>query len=170
MPQRPAPAEFAPYYARYVDRVPDGDVLATLESLMPTTRAFLDSIGEARSGQPAAPGKWSLNEVVGHISDTERVFAYRAMRVGRGDTTPLPGFEQDDYVRTGRFNERSLASLADELADVRRATLHLLRNLPDDAWTRSGTASGFPVTANALAYLIAGHAIHHLELARTQFA
>jgi DinB superfamily len=170
MPQLPAPHEFAPYYARYVSLVPPGDVVRHLDTQLPITLAFLGGVGEARSGEPAAPGKWSLRQVVGHMADTERVFAYRAMRIARGDVTPLPGFEQDDYVRAGRFDERSLRSLTDELADVRRATVRLFDGLPADAWMRGGTASGFPVTANALAYIIAGHEMHHLTHARTQFA
>ncbi len=170
MPTTPAPTDFAPYYARYVALVPEGDVVRMLERQMPTTLAFFGAVGEARAEQPAAPGKWSLKEVIGHMADTERVFAYRAMRIARGDTTPLPGFEQDDYVRAGRFNDRSLESLVAELADVRRATVRLFDGIPDTGWRQLGNASGFPVTANALAYITAGHELHHLALARTQFS
>jgi hypothetical protein len=170
MPHSPAPTEFAPYYARYIDLVPGGDVVRMLETQIPTTLAVFGAVDEARAGQPAAPGKWSLKQVVGHMADTERVFAYRAMRIARGDATPLPGFEQDDYVRTGGFEARSLRSLLDELADVRRATVRLFDGMPPEAWERAGVASGSPVSANALAYIIAGHELHHLALARTQFA
>jgi len=170
MPHPPAPHEFAPYYGRYIGLVPSGDIIELLETQMPTTLAFLGAVGEERSGQPAAPGKWSLKEVIGHMADAERVFSYRALRIGRGDMTPLPGFEQDDYVRAGRFNERSLESLAEELADVRRASVRLFAGLPAEGWSQLGTASGFPVSPNALAYIVAGHELHHLALARTQFA
>jgi DinB family protein len=170
MPHSPAATEFAPYYGRYIDLVPAGDVVRMLETQIATTLAEFGAVGEERGGRPSAPGKWSLKQVVGHMADTERVFAYRAIRLARGDVTPLPGFEQDDYVRAGGFDARSLRSLLDELADVRRATVRLFDGLPAEAWERAGTASGFPVSANALAYIIAGHELHHLALARTQFA
>ena len=170
MAQRPAVHEYAPYYARYVDRVPEGDVVQLLNTQLAETLALFVGIGEERAGQPAAAGKWSFKEVLGHLADTERVMSYRALRIGRGDTTPLPGFEQDDYVRTSGSNARSLQSLVDEMSVVRAATVRLLDGFPDEAWSRGGTASGFPVTVNGLAYIMAGHELHHLAIARTQLS
>jgi hypothetical protein len=107
--------------------------------------------------------------VVGHVADTERVFAYRILAIGRGDPQVLPGFEQDDYVRAGRFNDRSLADLIDEFRAVRQGTLALLRRLPADAWDRRGTANGFSVTVRGLAFVVAGHELHHAALLRERY-
>ncbi len=168
--QKPDASEYAPYYARYVATVPAGDIVETLNTQLAETLAFVGGVGEERSGEPTAPGKWSLKQVVGHLADTERVMSYRALCIARGDATPLPGFDQDDYVRTAGSNERSLASLADELTDVRRATVRLLDTLPAEAWDRRGTASDNPVSVTGLAHIMAGHERHHLLLAREQLA
>ena len=108
-----------------------------------------------------APDKWSLKEVLGHLNDTERIMSYRALRISRGDTTPIEGFEQDDYVRNGPFARRALADLIEDYIAVRRATISLFRNLDDSAWTRRGIANKNEVTVRALAYIIAGHELHH---------
>src|SRR5262249_56679429 len=108
-----------------------------------------------------APDKWSVKEIVGHICDAERIFAYRMLRIGRGDTTPIPGFEQDDYIAPGKFNARTLADLAEEFAAIRAATMTLVQSLPQEAWARRGTASDNPVSARRLAYTISGHQQHH---------
>ena len=166
---RPLDTEYAPYYGRYVSRVPEGDVVRTLETQLAETLALLREVPEARAGRRYAEGKWSLKEVVGHMSDTERIFAYRALRIGRGDATPLPGFEQDDYVRDTDFDRVPLADLAAELEAVRRATIHLLRNMDEAALARRGTASGYEVTVRALAYIIAGHERHHVGIIRERY-
>ena len=108
-----------------------------------------------------APGKWTVKETLGHVSDTERIFTYRALRIGRDDKTPLPGFEQDDYIRTAGFAERTLADLADEFASVRGATLTLFHSFEEETWSRRGVASQKEVTARALGFITAGHQIHH---------
>lgn len=166
---RPLDTEYAPYYGRYISRVPEGDVVRTLETQLAETLALLRAIPEERAGHRYAEGKWTLKEVVGHVSDSERIFAYRALRIGRGDTTPLPGFEQEDYVRGTDFNRRPLADLAAELEAVRRATILLLRGMDDTALARRGTASGYEVTARALAYIIAGHERHHVGVIRERY-
>ena len=166
---RPSPAEHAPYYQTYLDLVPQGDVLQTLAEQVSTTRAFLGGIGEERAGHRYAPGKWSIREVVGHLIDTERIFAYRALRFGRGDPTPLPGFEQDDYVREGGFDRRSLADLAAELAEVRRASVALFRGLPAGALDSGGIASGREITVRCLPVIIAGHERHHVGVIRERY-
>ena len=168
-PSRPAETEYAPYYHKYVTLVPDGDVVGTLALQVGETLSVLRGIAEARGTHRYAPGKWSIKDVVCHISDTERIFAYRAMRIARGDRTPLPGYEQDDYVRVARADERPLTDLTDELAQVRRATVALLRGFDAEAWGRTGTANDVAFTTRAIAYIIAGHERHHLALLRSKY-
>jgi uncharacterized protein (TIGR03083 family) len=168
-PGPPEAGEYAAYYAGYVSRVPPGDLLAHLEKQGRATAAALRSLTPAQAAVRYAPGKWSVAEVLGHVIDSERIFTYRALRIARGDETPLPGFDQDRYAPAGAFDRRSPADVVDELESVRRATLTLLRGLPADAWVRRGTASGHPVTVRALAYIIAGHELHHLEVLRARY-
>jgi hypothetical protein len=167
---RPAADEHAPYYSRYIAQVPDGDVIDILESQLAEMLRLLSPLGEARALQRYAPGKWSVKEVVGHITDAERVFAYRALRIARGDQTPLASFDQGAYVSAGRFDARPFASLLDEFFDVRRATLSLLCGLDEEAATRRGVAAGNPVSVRAVAYTIAGHAAHHVAILRERYA
>ena len=143
---RPQADEYAPYYGNYIGRVPDGDLLAQLSTQLGETLKLIQAIPEARGTHRYAPGKWSIKEVIGHVSDTERIMSYRALRIGRGDATPLPGYEQDDYVPAGGFDARTLADLALELAAVRQATIHLFRHFDAEALTRRGTASDRPFT------------------------
>src|SRR5687767_3538747 len=146
---RPAAGEYAPSHAGYVASVPEGDLLALLER--EESRALLGSLSDEAARRRYAPGKWSVKEVVGHVADTERVMSYRALRFGRGDRTPLAGFEQEDFVRGASWDEIPLAALLDDLTNVRRATLSLFRGFSDEALARQGTANGTPVTVRALA-------------------
>jgi hypothetical protein len=156
--------EYGSPYARYIDRLPASeDLLALLERQGSENQERLRAVPESRGGFRYAPGKWSVKEVVLHLSDAERVMAYRALRIGRGDATPLPGFDEEAYAPLSGADAQPLRALLDEWADVRRATLSLFRHLPVEAWTRRGTASGFPVTVRALAAIIAGHERHHLQ-------
>jgi hypothetical protein len=167
---RPEAAEYAPSFAEYVARVGDEeDIVSVLADQLDGVLARLGGIGEARGNHRYAPGKWSIKEMVGHLSDTERVFAYRALRIGRGDTTPLTSFDDQAYVAEVQAGDRTLADLAAEWGDVRRATMALFRNLPAPAWQRRGTASGQPISVRALAYIIAGHVRHHLEVLETRY-
>ncbi|MFY9608348.1 MAG: DinB family protein [Blastocatellia bacterium] len=166
---RPEPTEYAPYYDRYISRVVDGNIITTLEEQIDKTVAFLNGVSDAQSMFRYAPDKWSLKEVVGHLIDSERVFGYRVLRFARNDQTPLSGFEQNDYVREAAFDEQSLSDLALEFEHVRRANLHLLRGLNEKAWDRRGEANGNPVSVRALAYIIAGHELHHMEIIRTKY-
>ena len=166
---RPGADEYAPYYERYVSRVPTGDLRGTLRAQLGTTLALLRGIGESKGDHRYAPDKWTIKEVIGHVIDTERIMAYRALRIGRGDTTPLPGFEQDPFVEHGNFGQRTLANLGEELEVVRRSTLILYQHLTEDALGRRGTASGHAVTPRALAWIIAGHELHHVEVLRTKY-
>jgi len=166
---RPSPGEFAPFYARYLEAVPDGDLLRLLEEGASETLDLLRAFGEERGDYRYAPGKWSVKEVVGHVADTERVFAYRALRFARGDETPLPGFEQNQYVAAGGFSRRTLADLAEEYADVRKTTVKLLAGMDAPALRRGGVASGHRMTVRAAAWIIAGHEQHHAQLLRARY-
>ena len=166
---QPQTNEYAPYYEKYVSLVPEGDVVTTLSRQLDDTLSFLRGLTEAQGNSRYAPGKWSIKELVGHIIDTERIVAHRAFRFARNDQTPLPGFEQDDYVRVGNFDNRRLSDLADEFEQVRRATLSLLRSLDDDAWLRRGAANETEVSVRALAYILAGHETHHMQIVRERY-
>ncbi len=167
---RPQADEYNPYYAGYIQRVPDGaDLFALLSSQPDELRALLRNVGDERANERPAPGEWSIKEVVGHVNDTERVFAYRAMRVARNDATPLPGFNQDDYVRATDFNARSLSSLLDEFEAQRKANVLSLQPLSEAETARRGTASSSPVSVRALLYIMAGHVAHHIESLQTSY-
>ena len=159
--QRPEPTEYAEYYGTYVSKVPGNDVLGILESQRVQMLQLFAGRSERDGSFRYAPGKWTVKEVLGHVTDTERIFTYRALRIARGDQTPLPGFEQDDFVKNGAFSERTLAGLAEEFALVRGASLALFRSFPEEAWLRRGVASQKEVTVRALAFITAGHQIHH---------
>ncbi|HSJ16321.1 MAG TPA: DinB family protein [Longimicrobiales bacterium] len=167
--QRPEAGEYHPFYAGYVARVPPGDILTILRDQIIDTRELLRRVSTAGADYAYAPGKWSVKEVVGHVADAERVFGYRALRFARGDDTPLSGFDETRYVPAGRFAERPLGQLVEELAAVRGATLALLNGLPDEAWSRSGLANGTPVTVRAIATIIAGHELHHRAILETRY-
>ncbi len=165
---RPDSSEYAPYYGKYVSLVPEGDILVTLGRQSLETVALLaprEAVGDSRY----APGKWSVKESLGHLIDTERVFSYRALRIARNDKTPLAGFEQDDYVKYGPFAQLSLSTLLEEFTLVRKATVALFRALDETAWTRRGVASNNEVTVRALAYMIAGHELHHRRIFQERY-
>ena len=166
---RPQADEYSTYYGNYISNVPDGNVLGLLATQVEDTLALLRGIPEVRGTHRYAPDKWSIKEVFGHLCDTERIMSYRALRIARGDTTPLPGFEQDDYVPPGRFDRRTLEDLGEEFAAIRRASVHLFRHLDDEALARRGTASGNPFTPRALAYVIAGHERHHVGILKAKY-
>lgn len=166
---RPAATETAPHYFRYIDLVPDGDVIATLEKQLTETGSFLSSISEAQSTHRYAPDKWTIRQVLNHVNDTERVFLYRALWFARGFPEPLPGFDQDIGVAGGEANSVSWAHHVDEFRSIRMATLSFLRNLSEAAWGRTGVASDNPFTVRALAFIIAGHAAHHQNVIRERY-
>ena len=159
--KRPEPTEYADFYGTYVSKVPGADVLSVLESQRVQMLQLFAGRSERDGSFRYAPGKWTVKEVLGHVTDAERIFTYRALRIARGDQTPLASFEQDDFVRTGAFSERTLASLAEEFAAVRGASLALFRSFNEEAWPRRGVASQKEVTVRALAFITAGHQIHH---------
>jgi len=157
----PITGDYAPYYAKYIELVPDGDLVETLESQLRDYHRLLSPIPEESADFRYATDKWSIKESLGHVNDAERIFSYRILRFARADQTPLASFEQDDYVRSGNFAARRLPELLDEFAAIRRTTLVLLRSLDDAAWLRRGVASGKEVSVLALAFIIVGHARHH---------
>jgi len=166
---RPEQSEYAPFYHGYVATVPEGDVVAQLRQGGRDVLDTVASIPEDRGGFRYAEGKWSIREVVGHMIDAERIFTYRALRVARGDRTPLPSFDENDYVKTAGSEARTLANLAREFGALRESTVQLFESLPDDAWGRFGVASGKDVSVRALAYITAGHAMHHLKILRERY-
>jgi hypothetical protein len=159
--KRPEANEFADFYANYISKVPGSDVLSVLESQRLQMLQLFAGRSERDGSFRYAPGKWTVKEVLGHITDTERIFTYRAMRFARADQTPLPGFEQDDYVRSGAFGDRTLGGLIEEFGAVRIASICLFRSFKEDVWPRRGTANEKEVTVRALAFITAGHQVHH---------
>ncbi len=166
---RPEPGEYAPYYDRYISLVAGTDILATLDAQRRQTMLLLSGRDESEGNFRYAPDKWSAKEVLGHVCDTERIFAYRALRIARADQTPMAGFEQDDYVRNGPFARAPLAEMIEDYIAVRRATLTLLRNLEEAAWVRRGVANKNEVSVRALAYIIAGHEVHHRRILEEKY-
>jgi hypothetical protein len=158
---RPSPDEYGGFYAGYIDAVPPGDLISLLLSNATETTSLLSGLNKEQADRAYAPGKWTIKELLGHLSDTERVMSYRALRIARGDSTPLPGYEQDPYVTAGRFGARPLVDLIEEFEAVRRASITLFRSFDDDAWLRRGTASGHPISVRALGCIIIGHENHH---------
>jgi len=165
----PAPGEYQAYYGKYVSLVKSEDILTTLDEQRRETLKVLSGRSEADGNFRYAPEKWSAKEVLGHLNDAERIFAYRALRISRGDTTPLAGFEQDDYIRNGSFAKISLGELIEDYIAVRRASITLFRNLDEPAWARRGTASTHEVSVRALAYMIAGHELHHRAILEQKY-
>jgi uncharacterized damage-inducible protein DinB len=167
---RPNADEYAPFYAGYIARVPDGiDLFALLRRQPDDLRTLLAAVSDAQANAHPAPGEWSIKEVMGHICDTERIFAYRTLRIARGDTTPLPGFDQDTYVRGTDFNARALSDLLEEFSLQRRANVLCFAALTEAEIMRVGTASTAPVSVRALLYMMAGHVMHHIESFQTDY-
>lgn len=166
MPNRfslPATDEYAPFYADYVQRAAQrNDIYATLSHQIDELHAALDSLSEPQACFKPGPQEWSIKEVMGHLNDVERVFSYRLLRISRNDATPLPGFEQEDFVLAAGFDRYSLADLVREFEFLRRANLIAIGHMTDEAIGFRGTASGYTVSARALIYMLIGHVDHHL--------
>lgn len=167
--QRPSPDEHAPYYGNYTSLVPDGDVRDHLRIQLSELLALVSGLSESRASYAYGAGKWTLKEVILHMIDAERVFAYRMLHIARGDTTPLPAFEENNWAALCGAAGRSVASLMVEYAAVRAATLVLMDTIEPGAWDRRGTASGHGISARALAYIIAGHDRHHQNIVRDRY-
>lgn len=161
---RPPPGEYAPYYGRYIDLVPDGDVLDLLRRQVEETAQLVGSLSDRDADFRYAEGKWSIKEVIGHVADTERIMVYRALCFARGEPVALPGFDEDEYVRRAKFASRGLPDLVAELRAVRASTLPFFAALDAEELERKGTANSRPYTVRAVAYIVAGHERHHTKV------
>ena len=169
MIERPVSSEYEAYYHQYVSKVPQGDVLELMETRMRDTASLLAGIGADKAGYRYAPGKWSIKQVVGHLVDVERLFGYRAMAFARNDKTRLPSFEQNEYVEHADFDNRPLSDIAGEFECIRRSTVALFRSFDPDVLMRTGVASGFSFTVGSVAFIIAGHEIHHMGVLQERY-
>lgn len=166
---RPTSAEYGAPYAHYVSLCPEEDILEAMEQQSSETQKLLAALDETRAAYRYEPEKWSVKEVLGHMVDSERVFGYRALAIARGESQPLPGYDENDYVRNAGFDNWRLGDLAEEYALVRRSNIVFFKNLAEEAWDRRGTASDHPATVRALAYIIVGHERHHLGVLRERY-
>ena len=162
--RRPGEDEYGAPYAGYVARVPETDIVAVLEAQAASMDRWPARVPHDKETVPYAPGKWTPRQLIGHMSDVERVFSYRALRISRRDATPLPGFDEKPYVDHSVFADVPVQMLVAELAAVRRANLPLFRRLDEEAWSARGEASGMGITVRALAYIMAGHVRHHVAV------
>jgi DinB superfamily len=166
---RPAATEYAPFYAGYVSLVPEEDVRSALSRQIAELGEVAAAIGPEREGFAYAPGKWTVRQLLGHVTDAERVFGYRAFAFSRGERQPLPGFDENEYVAAARFAEVPLVELAREFALLREANVATLQQVPEEAWANVGTASGHPVSVRALAFMMVGHVRHHLRILNERY-
>jgi hypothetical protein len=170
IPTRPESNEYLPYYEKYINLVPDGDILMHLEQQIEGTASLLRDVPESVAETRHVPYTWSIKEVVGHLIDCERIFGLRALRFARRDQTELPGFNENDYVRQARFDAHRLGNLVREFELVRRSHILFFEGLDSEAWTQSGIANGHAVSVRALAYIIAGHERHHVAILRERLS
>lgn len=166
---RPSPAAYASHFKTYVDLVPEGDILQQLTSQILETAQYLDAIGEEKSRYRYAADRWSIREIVGHLADAERVFCYRALSFARGDEASLPGFDQNDWVAEGNFDQRTLHDLTAEFKLVRAATVALFASLKHEALQRAGTANDNRIVVAAVPFIIAGHELHHRRIIEERY-
>ncbi len=166
---KPEPNEYAPYYENYISQVSETDIRHGFADQPGELRAVLDGVPEEKGTHAYADGKWTIKELLSHIIDGERIFAYRILRISRGDATPIEGFEQDDYIATSNANNRSFAELLDEFEFNRKSNVLMLNNLNEAALSRMGTASDNPVSARALVNISMGHVRHHLNILKERY-
>ena len=167
---RPDPSEYAAYYEKYVALVPEEDILGAMHSELARTVDFLTGVSDREASICHPPYTWTAKQVVGHLTDAERIFGYRALRIARGDATPLPGFDENAYVQTAQFDQHPLTDLVAEFQTVRQSQLSLFQNLPAHAWNRRGIANGDGVSVRGLAYIIVGHERHHSAILRQRLS
>jgi hypothetical protein len=169
MSNRPSNEEYLPYYDKYIRLVPEGNISDILNQLLENTVKYLSDIPENKSNYRYAPDKWSLKEVLGHINDTERIMSYRLLRIARGDATPLTGYDPDKLNSRASFDSYAWSELIEDYTCVRRSTISLIRVLSEEAWSRRGVASESEISAKALAYIIAGHELHHIRIIKERY-
>lgn len=167
--QRPEKNEYNEYYDRYVSLVDETDINAAFENQLSEMSELFNSISEEKSMFAYAEGKWTIKELVGHLIDGERMFGYRALRISRGDETPIEGFEQDGYVENAPFNDYKFSDLTEEFELVRKSSVLFFGHLKETDWTRMGTASGNAVSVRALAFIMVGHVRHHATILRERY-
>jgi hypothetical protein len=167
---RPETSEYDAYYERYVSQVADDDIVATLEKQPAELKELFADVDEGRGTYTYEEGKWTLKEVLSHLIDGERIFAYRILRISRGDETPIEGFEQDGYIENSNANDRCFADLLDEFDLQRRSNLLLIKNLSDEGTRRLGTASGLGISVRGLIYIMAGHVRHHQSILKERYS
>jgi hypothetical protein len=166
---RPAADEYNPYYDTYISKVPEGNVVDVLRAQLHESARLLEQLTETQAAYRYGPEKWSLREVVGHLSDSERIFSYRILCIARGETASLPGFDENSYARVSNVDTRPMRAVTTEFAHVRAATIALIEGLDETAISRRGTANGSPITPRALAFIIAGHEKHHMGVIRERY-
>jgi hypothetical protein len=166
---RPLPGEYPEAYAPYIAAADEGDISASLQSQMGEVTALFAGLSEAQGGFRYAPGKWSLKDLLQHLSDAERIFAYRCLRIGRGDATPLPGFDEETYAVAAKADAHPVADLLADWRAARSASLALFRSLPEAAWDHQGTTNGRAITVRCLPFICAGHTAHHLAVIRERY-
>lgn len=167
--KRPEKTEYAEYYDRYVSLVEETDIVNAMQKQLEAVSAAFSQIAEDKGLYAYEEGKWTIKELLGHLIDGERIFAYRAFRFSRADETPLPGFDQDPYIENGNYNAVKLADLLEELVLLRKSNLHFLKNLSENAWDNVGVASDNPITVRALAYCMVGHITHHVKILKDRY-
>lgn len=166
---RPKAGDYAAFYEKYIALVPEGEFLQILETQLREWQKLLGNLNEEQADFRYEPGKWSIKDVLGHVADSERIFAYRLLRIARGDQTPMAGFEQDDYARAANSSARKCSDLLEEFTAVRRATIALVSSMDDSAWVRRGVANQREISATALAFVIAGHERHHRQVLEQRY-
>jgi len=167
--RKPLPSEYGEAYAQYLVPAPEGEPLALLRIQLEAVTALFGPLAETQGADRYAPGKWSLKDLLQHLGDSERIFAYRCLRIGRGDATPLPGFEEDDYAASAKADSRSVADLLADFSATREASLTLFKGLPDSAWGLQGVTSGKVITARCIPFICIGHGDHHLKVIRERY-
>jgi hypothetical protein len=169
MPKPQSNGEYPAYYQTYIDLVPEGDVKDVLARQLEDNLSLLSGVSETEANYRYAQGKWTLKEVIGHITDVERIMSYRLLRISRGDQTPLAGYDDEQYVKEALFHTRTLSSLLEDYKAVRNSTISLLNGLPHGAEVRKGFANNGEITVRALAYIIAGHELHHVKIIKEKY-
>ena len=167
--RRPEEGEYLPYYQGYVDQTSSKDFLQELKNAQPKTVAFLRKLPAEKWDYRYAPEKWTIKEVIVHLMDTERVFAYRAMRVARNDKTPLPGFDENEYVPNSDAKNRTPESIIEEYQALRTSSIHLFQHFSKEQLDRLGMASGYPISTLALGFIMAGHELHHIKIIKERY-
>ena len=166
---RPAQSEYDPYYEGYVSLVPEEDIIPALESQLDELSQLFENVSEDRGTYAYADDKWTVKELLSHLIDGERMFAYRVFRIARGDKTPIEGFEQDGYIENSHANRRPIAELIEEFSLLREANLIFFTNLEKDDWVRTGTANNVEISVRSLAWIMVGHVRHHMSILKSRY-